>query len=113
MKDINLILKDQPVLNPEKKITINAGDILEYIYTSGTTGFPKATILIHQKWMQLGYGAGGFCLNSTSQDVQYFCLPLYHNSGINIAWASTLIHGGTFSIKKIFSFFFLGRHKKI
>ena len=103
MEDLTPLLRSVPSENPLLKTPIKSKDTLEYIYTSGTTGMPKATVLKHQKWLQLGYGAGGYSLHATSDDVQYCCLPLYHNSGINIAWPTTLMWGGTFALRKKFS----------
>ena len=102
-QDLDSILKKQSTVNPEVVPPISSKDTLEYIYTSGTTGMPKATVLKHQKWLQLGYAAGGYSLQAISNDVQYLCLPLYHNSGINIAWATTLVHGGTLAMRRKFS----------
>lgn len=102
-ESLETLLDDQPVSDPIMSPPINSKDTLEYIYTSGTTGMPKATELKHQKWLQLGYGAGGLSLRAIDTDVQYFCLPLYHNSGINIAWPTTLMHGGTFAMRRKFS----------
>ncbi len=103
MEDLTELLRSSLTENPVIKTPIKSKDTLEYIYTSGTTGMPKATVLKHQKWLQLGYGAGGYSLKATSDDVQYCCLPLYHNSGINIAWPTTLMWGGTFAMRKKFS----------
>lgn len=102
-EDLKPALADEPVSNPMIQPPVNSKDTLEYIYTSGTTGMPKATELKHQKWLQLGYAAGGFSLRAISADVQYMCLPLYHNSGINIAWPTTVMHGGTFAMRRKFS----------
>ena len=103
MEDLAPLLSSCSTSNPVVNPPINSRDILEYIYTSGTTGLPKATVLRHQKWLQLGYGSGGIFFSSLPEDVQYFCLPLYHNSGINIAWASTVMFGGTFAMRRKFS----------
>ena len=103
VEDIKRLVAIEPVSNPSILTPVNSKDTLEYIYTSGTTGLPKATELKHQKWLQLGYGSGGIALHSISDDVQYLCLPLYHNSGINIAWSATLVHGGTIALAKKFS----------
>lgn len=102
-EDLAPLLSAEPVSNPVIQPPINSKDTLEYIYTSGTTGMPKATELKHQKWLQLGYAAGGFSLRAISSDVQYMCLPLYHNSGINIAWPTSVMHGGTFAMRRKFS----------
>lgn len=103
MEDLTPLLRSTSTENPLIKTPIKSKDTLEYIYTSGTTGMPKATVLKHQKWLQLGFGAGGYSLHATSDDVQYCCLPLYHNSGINIAWPTSLMWGGTFAMRKKFS----------
>ncbi len=103
MEDPRPLLQSSPRENPGATDSITSSDILEYIYTSGTTGMPKATVLKHQKWLQLGFAGGGFAIKAIDTDVQYFCLPLYHNSGINIAWATTLISGGTIVLKRKFS----------
>lgn len=102
-EDISLLTINEPVSNPVVMPPINSKDTLEYIYTSGTTGMPKATELKHQKWLQLGYGAGGISLRAIDSDVQYCCLPLYHNSGINIAWSTSLIHGAALALRRKFS----------
>ncbi len=103
VEDIKRLVAIEPVSNPSILTPVTSKDTLEYIYTSGTTGLPKATELKHQKWLQLGYGSGGIALHSISDDVQYLCLPLYHNSGINIGWSSTLVHGGTLALARKFS----------
>ncbi len=103
MSDIGPILEKQPKDNPSIGFSITTKDTLEYIYTSGTTGMPKATQLTHHKWVQLGHALGGMCLRAISDDVQYCCLPLYHNSGINIAWPTTLMSGGTLALRNKFS----------
>lgn len=103
MTDLHAVLDKQPVTEPVVADPIVLGDTLEYIYTSGTTGHPKATILTHKKWFQLGYALGGMSMEAIDEDIQYMCLPLYHNSGINIAWPITLMWGGTMALRRKFS----------
>lgn len=103
MEDLTPLLASQSPVNPGMKEQVTSKDVLEYIYTSGTTGMPKATVLKHQRWLQLGYATGGYCFKAISDDVQYCCLPLYHNSGINLAWPTTLMFGGTFALGRKFS----------
>ncbi len=103
VEELKGLLDKEPVSNPSIFTPVDSKDTLEYIYTSGTTGLPKATELKHQKWLQLGYASGGFALRSIPEDIQYLCLPLYHNSGINIAWSATLVHGGTIALRRKFS----------
>lgn len=101
--DIQPELARQGCDNPEPEHRVCLGDTLEYIYTSGTTGHPKATVVSHRKWFQLGCALGGMCLRPLPGEVQYLCLPLYHNSGMNIAWSSTLMWGGTLALRRKFS----------
>ena len=101
--DLSPLLARQEVTDPVLESPVTLGDTLEYIYTSGTTGHPKATIIKQKKWFQLGYALGGMCMTPVPGEVQYLCLPLYHNSGMNIAWPLTLMWGGTLSIRRRFS----------
>lgn len=101
--DLKPLLENQSTKNPLVENPITTKDILEYIYTSGTTGMPKATQLTQHKWIQLGAGTGFLCFRMLAGDVQYCCLPLYHNSGINMAWSSTLMAGGTLALARKFS----------
>lgn len=103
MENLGPLLESSPRENPATTATITSNDVLEYIYTSGTTGMPKATILKHQRWLLLGYVGGCFAMRAIDTDVQYFCLPLYHNSGINIAWSTTVVSGGSIAMRKKFS----------
>lgn len=102
-EDLKPVLASEPVSNPVIQPPVNSKDTLEYIYTSGTTGLPKATELKQQKWLQLGFAAGGYALRVIPEDVQYMCLPLYHNSGINIAWSMTIVNGCTMAMRRKFS----------
>lgn len=102
-EDLSIFLESMPFNNPSTTSEINTEDILYYIYTSGTTGFPKATASKHQNWLALGHGSGGLGLMMIAGDVLYNCLPLYHNSGANIAFASFLVHGATFALRRKFS----------
>ncbi|MEA1962027.1 MAG: long-chain-acyl-CoA synthetase [Bacillota bacterium] len=103
LTDLGPLLKDMPITNPDTTPSITSEDLLFYIYTSGTTGFPKATGSKHQNWLALGYGSGGICLTMLPEDVLYNCLPLYHNSGSNIAFASFLTHGSAIALRRKFS----------
>jgi citronellyl-CoA synthetase len=103
VQDLEPLLASMPVTNPDTTKCITTEDVLFYIYTSGTTGFPKATASKHQNWFALGYGSGGLGLEMIPGDVLYNVLPLYHNSGANIAFASFLTHGSTFALRRKFS----------
>lgn len=88
---------------PENCFCPSSSDILEYIYTSGTTGKPKATVVRHGRWIQLALATGGAAMKVIPGDVIYCCLPLYHNSGINIAWAISLYYGIPLALSRKFS----------
>ncbi len=103
VEDLNSLLRDMPVSNPSSTSGITTDDTLVYIYTSGTTGYPKATASKHHNWFMLGYGSGGLGLMMTPGDVLYNCLPLYHNSGINIAFSSVVVHGSIIALRRKFS----------
>lgn len=101
--DLTPLLAWQPDSDPVLPLPLTTKDTLEYCYTSGTTGWPKATAVLHHKWIQIGLGAGGFCMRATSRDVLYCCIPLYHNSGINMAWSITIMNGATLALRRKFS----------
>lgn len=102
-EDLNKMLAGMPIHNPGTTAALNTDDLLYYIYTSGTTGFPKATASKHQNWIALGYSSGGLGLRMLPEDILYNCLPLYHNSGCNIAFASFMVHGSTIALRRKFS----------
>ncbi len=100
--DINPLLEGSSKENPTTTNEINSEDVIVYIYTSGTTGFPKATAVTQKRWLVLGnlfslYG------EMTPETIQYMVLPLYHNSGFDIGWSSTIVSGGTMALRKRFS----------
>ncbi len=103
MEDLAPLLRAASNRYPIVDSPINISDVFEYIYTSGTTGLPKATVIRQKKWIQLAYGGGGICLETISKDVIYCCLPLYHNNGINIAWATSIVFGATLALRRKFS----------
>ncbi|MBT4364165.1 MAG: long-chain-acyl-CoA synthetase [Desulfobacterales bacterium] len=103
MEDLEPLLKTASDKNPVVNPPMNINDTLEFIFTSGTTGMPKATVIRHKKWIQLAHGAGGICMQMIPNDVIYCCLPLYHNNGINIAWAASIIHEATIALRRKFS----------
>lgn len=103
VEDLQPLLASMPITNPNTTNTVTTEDVLFYIYTSGTTGFPKATASKHQNWFALGHGSGGLGLEMIPGDILYNVLPLYHNSGANIAFASFLTHGSTFALRRKFS----------
>ncbi len=89
--------------NPPTTASVQMQDPCFYIYTSGTTGLPKASIMTHQRWVLAGIGMGNSMLRLQSDDVFYCCLPLYHNNGLSVSWASVLGTGATLALAKKFS----------
>jgi len=102
-ENLNPLLAGMPISNPATTASIDTDDLLYYIYTSGTTGFPKATASKHQNWVALGHSSGGLGLQMLPEDILYNCLPLYHNSGCNIAFACFMMHGSTIALRRKFS----------
>lgn len=96
-------LAAMPIDNPPTTPAITSDDTLFYIYTSGTTGFPKATASKHQNWIFLGHSNGGMGFQMLPGEVLYNCLPLYHNSGSNIAFSSFVTQGCTLALRRKFS----------
>lgn len=88
--------------NPAETAAVTSDDVIVYIYTSGTTGFPKACAVTQKRWLILGNLSEVVC-QMTPQSVQYMVLPLYHNSGFDIAYSATIISGGTMVLRRKFS----------
>ncbi|HWQ74311.1 MAG TPA: long-chain-acyl-CoA synthetase [Syntrophomonas sp.] len=88
--------------NPPSTGQVSTDDVIVYIYTSGTTGFPKACAVTQKRWIALGnqYTLFG---ELTPEKAQYMVLPLYHNSGFDIGFSSTVVSGGTMVLRRKFS----------
>ncbi len=57
--------------------SIQPDDLLNLQYTSGTTGFPKACMLTHKYWLQVGQDMGNYA-RVTAQDVNLTAQPFYY-----------------------------------
>jgi acyl-CoA synthetase (AMP-forming)/AMP-acid ligase II len=57
--------------------TIQQDDLLNLQYTSGTTGFPKACMLTHKYWLQLGQDMCNYG-RVTAEDVDLTAQPFYY-----------------------------------
>lgn len=71
-----------------------------YIYTSGTTGLPKAVPISHGKVWGVTLTCG--TVGTTSEDVIYISLPLYHTAAI-LALTGAIYEGGTVALRNKFS----------
>jgi citronellyl-CoA synthetase len=79
---------------------IKAGDRCYYVFTSGTTGLPKAAIVTHKRCMPMGQASGLLLQRLKRTDRLYNCLPLYHATGLNMGWQSTVETGASMVIRR-------------
>lgn len=100
--DLNPLLAAASDQNPATTGTVTSDDVIVYIYTSGTTGFPKACAVTQKRWLILGNLFEIFG-QMTPETVQYMVLPVYHNSGFDIGYSSTIISGATMVLRRKFS----------
>ncbi|KAL2268220.1 hypothetical protein VTJ83DRAFT_3066 [Remersonia thermophila] len=80
----------------------SSNDMAALVYTSGTTGLPKGAIV---SWAKLVI-VGGFTsrwVGTTSKDVFYTAMPLYHSTALILGFSHTLAAGGTFAMSRKFS----------
>ncbi|KAH9989107.1 acetyl-CoA synthetase-like protein [Xylariaceae sp. FL0662B] len=97
------IVATDPVRPPDSLRTGEAAtDMAILIYTSGTTGLPKAAIVPWGKLTLAGTFVGGW-LGTTTSDVFYTSMPLYHSSAMLMGLMQCLEMGATFAIGKKFS----------
>ncbi|OEY67961.1 long-chain-acyl-CoA synthetase [Marinobacter sp. X15-166B] len=81
---------------------IRAEDPMLYIFTSGTTGLPKAAKYSHMRWMSSG-DVMEITLATTTDDVFYCCLPLYHGAAATSVTSTALTTGASIVIRRKFS----------
>ncbi|MGE5372413.1 MAG: long-chain-acyl-CoA synthetase [Solirubrobacterales bacterium] len=103
-KIVNLepLLEQASDENPPTTGEVSSDDVLIYIYTSGTTGFPKACAVTQKRWLVLGNLLTLFGQMSPGK-AQYMVLPLYHNSGFDMGYASTVVSGCAMVLRRKFS----------
>ncbi|XP_034050881.1 very long-chain acyl-CoA synthetase-like [Thalassophryne amazonica] len=91
---------DHP-LSPQLRSNTHLKSPALYIYTSGTTGLPKAAV-IHQLrvWMLASVQT---YTGTTSDDIIYVCLPLYHGSAFLLGLCGAINKGNTIVLKRKFS----------
>ena len=74
-----------------------------YLFTSGTTGRPKAAIVSNERVFRGMQGFGVITLNIKARDRLYNCLPLYHSTGLIVAFGGVLWVGASMFIRRKFS----------
>lgn len=101
-ENLDLLLKDAPVSQPEVKEKIGHHNHLVYIYTSGTTGLPKAAVISTSRYFFI-VGAMHWLCGFKASDRIYCPLPLYHTAGGCMSMGQMLIYGSSIVIRKKFS----------
>jgi acyl-CoA synthetase (AMP-forming)/AMP-acid ligase II len=97
------MLSQEAARPPDELREIASGnDMAALVYTSGTTGLPKAAIV---SWAKIVIVAGftSRWVGTTSKDVFYTAMPLYHSTALILGFAHTLAAGGTFAMSRKFS----------
>lgn len=79
---------------------VQCAETAYYVFTSGTTGLPKAAIVSHKRSMPMGQASADFIQRLTRRDRLYNCLPLYHATGLNMGWQSTVHTGASMVIRR-------------
>lgn len=91
---------DEPI-PADLRANITSRSIALYIYTSGTTGLPKAGLITHQRLWGIAYFQ--LLCGTTSEDVVYINLPLYHSAAFGIGFTGCIERGSTMVLKRKFS----------
>jgi len=86
--------------NPPETAQISCSDTAYYVFTSGTTGLPKAAIVSHKRAMPMGQASADIIQRLKRKDRLYNCLPLYHATGLNMGWQSTVHVGASMVIRR-------------
>lgn len=101
-QDIRELVADADEENPLTTGEISTEDIICYIYTSGTTGLPKACAITHKRWLLLG--ALSIQFGRVDRDSFFYLpLPLYHNTGFDVAYSALMFNGCTMVLRRNFS----------
>jgi citronellyl-CoA synthetase len=86
--------------NPPDTTGITCSETAYYVFTSGTTGLPKAAIVSHKRAMPMGQASAEIIQRLKRKDRLYNCLPLYHATGLNMGWQSTVHVGASMVIRR-------------
>lgn len=101
-QSLKRLLQSASSTAPTRHTPMSITDKLLFIYTSGTTGLPKAAVIRGTRFTFMSYAVSR-SIKSSSEDVLYNTLPLYHsNGGIGLA-GQILYTGATLVIRKKFS----------
>ena len=92
---------DQPI-PAVRTPALTLDDRCLFIYTSGTTGLPKAANINHYR-VHAAMLAYASVMETTANDRNYNCLPMYHTSGGILAIGCCLMVGGSVFIRERFS----------
>ncbi len=102
MQDLNPLIAVSADSNPDTTAKINSNDIVAYMSTAGSTGLRKLIPVLHKRWLLTGNQVA-MVGEMTPETIQYMCLPLYYNPGLNVCFASMMVSGGSMVIKEKFS----------
>lgn len=102
-QDLNSLIEPMPEENPDTTKHVKLSDPYAYVFTSGTTGLPKASVQLHFRWLGAGRWFALFNMGLTADDTMYIPLPMYHTNGLNVAWSSAAVVGGTIALRRKFS----------
>jgi len=89
-----------PCVNLPETEQLECGETAYYVFTSGTTGLPKAAIVSHKRCMPMGQASAEVLQRLKRKDRLYNCLPLYHATGLNMGWQSTVQVGASMVIRR-------------
>jgi fatty-acyl-CoA synthase len=103
LERINEAVAQQSDARPIGLTTPNSNDTVCLIYTSGTTGLPKAAIITNRRYLGGAYLFGLTMFQSTTRDILYLPLPLYHSNAALIGLGTSLVTGCAIALRRKFS----------
>jgi acyl-CoA synthetase (AMP-forming)/AMP-acid ligase II len=103
LERINEAVSQQSDARPIGITTPSSNDTVCLIYTSGTTGLPKAAIITNRRYLGGAYLFGLTMFQSTTRDILYLPLPLYHSNAAIIGMGTSLVTGCAIALRRKFS----------
>jgi fatty-acyl-CoA synthase len=87
---------------PIPDVEVAPSDCLLLLFTSGTSGAPKAVICSQRK---LSFAAQNVVriAELDGESVSYVSMPMFHSNCLYMAWAPTIVAGGTAVLRRRFS----------